>query len=94
MPENPLRPFLDALKEGKTLSCYTSDDSSGYINQYYAHIQYDLALDKIHIETKDVMDGGYPDIEIMLNHYDMDWEAFVTWFESWKNKINQIKIMI
>ncbi|KOY86960.1 hypothetical protein AD998_13130 [bacterium 336/3] len=93
MPENPLKPFLDALKEGKTLSCYTSDDSSGYINQYYARIQYNLTSEKVHIETKDVMDGGYPDIEITLNQYDMDWLSFETWFESWANKTDQIKII-
>ena len=93
MPENPLKPFLDALKEGKTLSCYTSDSSSGYINQYYAHIQYDLVSKKVHIETKDVMDGGYPDIEITLNHYDMDWASFENWFELQVRENNKIKIL-
>ncbi len=92
MPKNPLKPFLDALKEGKTLSCYTSDDSSGYINQHYVWVQYDLALGKIHIEIKDVFDGGYPDIEIMLDQYDMDWASFEIWFEPWASKTEKIKI--
>lgn len=92
MSQNPLKPFFDALKEGKTLSCYTSDDSSGYINQHYAWIRYDSVLEKVYIEVKDVVDGGYPDIEIMLNQYDMDWASFETWFEPWVKKTEKIKI--
>lgn len=92
MQHHPLQPFFDALKAGKTISCYTSDSDSGYINQSYTWIRYDSSSAKVHIEIKDVVDGGYPDIEIYQDNYNMDWAAFEVWLEPWANKIEQIKI--
>jgi len=92
MQNKVLQPFFDALKAGKTISCYSSDSNSGYINQYYVLARYDRTKGKVYVETKDVVDGGYPDIEITNEDLEMDWEAFERWFEPWASKTNQIKI--
>ena len=92
MSENSLRPFLDALKSGKRVSFHLSEEYQGYIESNYYWISFDSVADKYHIETKNVVNGCYPDVENSMDNCEMDISGFELWFEKWKDKTEMMVI--
>jgi hypothetical protein len=76
MSDDRLRCYLDALKSGKRVSFNFSEDYNGYIESNYYLISFDAVVEKYLIETKNVVDGGYPDVEISMDNCEMDIPEF------------------
>jgi hypothetical protein len=89
---NGLQPVLDGLKQGKTISLHHSESSDGCFKEYYYWVRWNIHSAEIQIETKDVIDRGYPDIEFFTDAYTMTWEAFEIWLKQMESKTNKMKV--